>query len=988
MSEPIGLGVDVRGRDVAVPRHSPRRPAIFPPSRSSQAAVPVFPGKDAGATAVPSDAADTRRAATDDHASGHPSTLSSSTVVQTSSRRKTATNDSGFSRHDSLFSFGVSSSRNAAELKSLLGNSNSRLKPGATVLSMHDSILDKRERRKHAVSLEQAKPRARVEVDIVLESDCLIEGGYIRGNVKLRVRRRHRKETPVLLAEGRVRVIGFECISGESDRHTFYQRASLLSTITDAYTGVYDSPPDSEGFSRAMEGVHILPFAMHLPIDDTFGSAKGAPAVQSGVTIRYIAMISVKVKDSQTGKRSIAHFYRDCEVWPRMNPSVVLANAPRPIQASTAKSLSVIGSGHKVKLTATLHRMTWMAGQRCSVRIWIANETKKNIKSVALTLVRTTTLFKPKPHLDPGDRMSIDPDACQTATTHKVVAEDSLERGHSVAKGHASAQGWWTGVPAGQEAQFSHWILIPPEALSIARSRLVEVEYSIRVTISAGSLTPDVYVTLPIRIINFLSVDPTPSEPLLSPSGAYTRLIPYENQSAQDSLSFCGSSLLVDRPSIIPERGLHSDISSLATATYHTAATSRSRGDVPDSMIKGLRRIPLDTPLCRSNPGNRASAGSISDDQDEQLDDADLSMSSTGTSETETSRFSASSSAVSAASSSSQPHHGLVDSPTRNLGNLELDDDPDSDEEVDIIVGTARLDSGRFPDPPSVRGSMPVGPRARGSEAKSGQADVCVEQRKSRDVSPKVASPRRNRVHGGLLVRCPSRHVREGAASSKDVYELSPDEVDVEHDEDEGEDEDEDTTPRLGSSACPSTFSISASASRTRSVVSIAGSSSSISTSNSVSDSDSQLRASRQLPQPPPRLSQLSDIPASVSALDAMRLSHLSSSSASTLSRSSAHRSCLLLRLVRLFLQPPMARRILAQCMIARRQFRPPYQQRGCTTDRRKDFVIQVSPTVLWSRGASLRSRTCEAFSEHWRGVCMTVICCSTRLLQSRSWGN
>ena len=148
-----------------------------------------------------------------------------------------------------------------------------------------------------------------------------------------------------------------------------------------------------------------------------------------------------------------------------MNPSVVLANAPRPIQASTAKSLSVIGNSHKLKLTAMLHRLTWIAGQRCFVRIWIANDTKKTLKSVSLTLVRTTTLFKPKPQLDPGNRMSIDPDACQTATSHKVVAEELLERSHSVAKGHASAQGWWTGVQPGQEAQFSHWILIPVRQL-------------------------------------------------------------------------------------------------------------------------------------------------------------------------------------------------------------------------------------------------------------------------------------------------------------------------------------------------------------------------------------------------------------------------------------------------------------------------------------------------------------------------------------------
>jgi hypothetical protein len=53
--------------------------------------------------------------------------------------------------------------------------------------------------------------------------------------------------------------------------------------------------------------------------------------------------------------------------------------------------------------------------------------------------------------------------------------------------------------------------------LSITRNRLLEVNYSLRVTLSAGALrTADVQVALPIRIANFLSVDPPPSFPLAS----------------------------------------------------------------------------------------------------------------------------------------------------------------------------------------------------------------------------------------------------------------------------------------------------------------------------------------------------------------------------------------------------------------------------------------------------------------------------------------
>ena len=187
----------------------------------------------------------------------------------------------------------MSSSRNTTELKLLLGSSTSRLKPGATITPLYGTALDKEARKAHEVSLEQAKPRARVEVDIALESDCCVEGGYLRGCVKLRVRKRHKKEAPILIAEGKVRLIGFESVSGGVNHHTFYQRTSRLSEVTDAYSGVCDTPPDSEGFSRAMEGVHILPFAMHLPIDKTFGIAKGSPCLQSGANIRYIAMMYV-----------------------------------------------------------------------------------------------------------------------------------------------------------------------------------------------------------------------------------------------------------------------------------------------------------------------------------------------------------------------------------------------------------------------------------------------------------------------------------------------------------------------------------------------------------------------------------------------------------------------------------------------------------------------------------------------------------------------
>ncbi|KAK0465584.1 immunoglobulin E-set, partial [Desarmillaria tabescens] len=422
---------------------------------------------------------------------------------QASSAEETA-----LSRHGTLLSVGVTAGRNAAELKSILGNSNSRLKPGAALIpsSTRTSQGDK-------TSLEQAKPRARVEVDIILSSKTCVQGGFLQGHVKVRIRKPGRKESAVLVSGGKIRVVGFECINGEDDRHTFYQTSTLLSDVSSSFEEMLGTAPDDEGFAKAKEGVFVFPFSMALPLDGDAGNPKGMLHPHSGITVRYIAMFSIKVKESDTGKRSIAHFYRDCEIWPRLNPSTILAPAPVPLQAHATKSLFMGGSG-KVTLSASLHRLYWVAGQQCCVKASVTNHTKKTVKSVTLSLLRSTVIFKPRPYLDvEGANVEQDPDACQTTTTEKQIAESTLQMGQHGSRGHASAKGWWTGVPPGDAQEFCHFILIPPDALTMPRGRLLEEEYTLRVSVSAGSLGTDVHVKLPIKIINFLSIDPPPTYP-------------------------------------------------------------------------------------------------------------------------------------------------------------------------------------------------------------------------------------------------------------------------------------------------------------------------------------------------------------------------------------------------------------------------------------------------------------------------------------------
>lgn len=197
--------------------------------------------------------------------------------------------EAALSRHGTLLSVGANPGRNAAELKSILGDSSARLKSGATVLPESSQSYHGEER----TDFEQAKSRARVELDIILDSKICVQGGYLQGHIKIRIKSPSNKESPVLVSDGKVRVIGFECISNEHDRYPFYHCSAPFSDITATSESLFGYPYDAEGFAPAVEGAHTLAFSMHLPMSTEHGVPKGVLRSQTGVAVRYIAMASV-----------------------------------------------------------------------------------------------------------------------------------------------------------------------------------------------------------------------------------------------------------------------------------------------------------------------------------------------------------------------------------------------------------------------------------------------------------------------------------------------------------------------------------------------------------------------------------------------------------------------------------------------------------------------------------------------------------------------
>lgn len=359
--------------------------------------------------------------------------------------------------------------------------------------------------------------KSRVDIDLLLESELVVEGGNLRGRLEINIGKDKDDEGHVLLAYPKVRVVGFEELLDDETRHIFYHHSTIVDGDTQPGGSqpyilhgspclsspgfesheplpCFASQPDEEGYSIGREGSHSMPFSLDMPIGKgAKGSYRGKKAL-----VRYIVIGSVKLKSADGRDRSIAHFYRHVDLLPYINPAVVLASAPRPIQATAERD--------RISLTASLHRPAWVAGQRVYVNVAVRNETSRRIKTVTLSLVRTVTIYQPKreDRIDGSTGEAFDPDIYEATTSRKRVAEEVL----GVAQDGAS-QSWWTGVQPNSHLEFAHHLNIPTEALSIARSRHVEISYEARVSIG-GSSHSDVIVDLPLRIVSFTSLDPPP----------------------------------------------------------------------------------------------------------------------------------------------------------------------------------------------------------------------------------------------------------------------------------------------------------------------------------------------------------------------------------------------------------------------------------------------------------------------------------------------
>lgn len=427
-------------------------------------------------------------------------------------------------RQGTLITPHADSKRASAELGVMLGSSRQKankgkLLPQGELPNVGASV----------VALEAKKGnRARVEVDVVLESDMLVEGSEVRGRLDIHVRR-SKKAEKIWIGAGKIRVCGYEEHSSTSIRHIFYHYPFTLpafSPFEPSQHRLFASPPNNEGYRLANEGSFSVPFRFRLPLR---GGAKGGWATGTKAPgVKYVVVGSLKLHVPEAGNksRSISHFYRPCVVFPYVEPTSIFmpTDAPRQVSKQGGLGWSLGGEKGSVTVSARIARPTWIAGQKVWIDVVASNNSNKRIKTSQIALLRTVTLYSPPK----GDVASPLLASYVPQVSRKRLCEEVIEASSLSGSGYAGSGGWWTGLRPGESnVTWQASLLLPNDCLTIPRSKLIEVEYSIRVTLNGS-----IYVDLPIQVVNFLSLDPPPSAQVPGPKPAVQGLAISQQMSA------------------------------------------------------------------------------------------------------------------------------------------------------------------------------------------------------------------------------------------------------------------------------------------------------------------------------------------------------------------------------------------------------------------------------------------------------------------------
>ncbi|KAK6371292.1 hypothetical protein LTS17_009023 [Exophiala oligosperma] len=392
----------------------------------------------------------------------------------------------------------------------------------------------------------------RVDLSIRLPSPLFVGGGTVEGHMSIEVdggAPRKPKWKPIYVSRASVDVIGVEEINDG-------RRWVFLSLATELFDKETPPPPSLVTSQQPAETPEIwwelksaktnIPFCVNLPL-----KLGPPPYASKQASIRYILCPSLVIKIGE--KRSTVRQTWSIQMLTVHDPEKALASLPSPLLAADTLYLATEPELQTVKLTAGLHRQTWVNGAKIFVDIHISNNSAKTVRKIEVQLEKTTLWYTHAPagtfeksavHLRLPKRTDT-----ETVSTTSVKMSDS-----------------WQGVPSHSSDVRTVELEAPRGHVTISTGRYFEVRYFVNVIVTVKRFKT-VAVQLPVTIIPINSLDILPNslaQVAASIEAKRARTVPLPPSVPTPAAYFQGQAFVVPVRRSIENARSEADIPSLA----------------------------------------------------------------------------------------------------------------------------------------------------------------------------------------------------------------------------------------------------------------------------------------------------------------------------------------------------------------------------------------------------------------------------------------
>jgi Arrestin (or S-antigen), C-terminal domain len=323
-----------------------------------------------------------------------------------------------------------------------------------------------------------------------------VGGGTIEGHLLLTVdggSARKTKLKPLSISRLSIDIVGVEEV-------TDGRRWIFLSLATELFDAQHPPPGSLVATQVPASGTElswplrsasvVIPFCLNLPLN-----IGPPPYASKQAHIRYVLCATAHIKPA--GKLSLIRHSFEIQMLTVYDPEKALSSLPTPLLATDQLSMPHGIATHNIKLTAGLHRQTWVNGAMIFVDVHIMNNSSKTIKKIEVQLEKTTLWYS---HAAAG--------TIERSATHLRLPKRSDNE--LVCSSIIKKSKEWKGVLPNISEVRTCDLEIPRGHVTISTGRYFEVRYFLNIIITV-TMFKTIAVQLPVTIIHLNSLDIVPN---------------------------------------------------------------------------------------------------------------------------------------------------------------------------------------------------------------------------------------------------------------------------------------------------------------------------------------------------------------------------------------------------------------------------------------------------------------------------------------------